>query len=54
MGFSVVTLRGSKWRPEVLESVAIIMTGINPDNLLRSIGLKLSGKVTASCPRVTL
>jgi len=54
MGFSVVTLRGSKWRPEVLESVAIIMTGINPDNLLRSIGLELSGKVTASCPRVTL
>jgi UDP-N-acetylglucosamine 2-epimerase (non-hydrolysing) len=44
MGFSVVTLRGSQWRPEVLDSGAIIMTGINPNNLLRSIGLELSGK----------
>ena len=44
MGFSAVTLRGSMERPEALESGSIIMTGINPDNLLRSIGLELSGE----------
>jgi UDP-N-acetylglucosamine 2-epimerase (non-hydrolysing) len=44
MGFSAVTLRGSMERPEALESGSISMTGINPDNLVRSIGLELSGK----------
>ena len=42
MGFSAVTLRGSMERPEALESGSIIMTGLNPANLIRSITLESS------------
>jgi UDP-N-acetylglucosamine 2-epimerase (non-hydrolysing) len=42
MGFSAVTLRGSMERPEALEAGSIIMTGLNPENLVRSIEQELS------------
>jgi len=54
MGFSAVTLRDSMERPEALESGHIIMAGINPDNVVRSIGQSLPARMTASCPRVML
>jgi len=45
MGFSAVTLRGSMERPEALESGSMIMTGLDPQNLVRSIELDaLAGK----------
>ena len=50
MGFSAVTLRGSMERPEALESGSIIMTGLDPENLVRSIGLELSAGRTQSIP----
>jgi len=42
MGFSAVTLRDSMERPEALEAGSIIMTGLNPENLVRSIEQELS------------
>jgi UDP-N-acetylglucosamine 2-epimerase (non-hydrolysing) len=44
MGFSAVTLRASMERPEALESGSIILTGLDSDNLIRSIGLEESEK----------
>ena len=42
LGYPAVTLRGSMERPEALESGSIMMTGLNPDNLLRCISLNMS------------
>jgi len=42
MGFSAVTIRGSMERPEALESGSIIMTGLEAENLVRSIILEIS------------
>ena len=50
MGFPAVTLRMSMERPEALESGSIILTGLEPDNLLQSIGLETSGNIVASMP----
>ena len=50
MGFSAVTLRGSMERPEALESGSMIMTGLDPDNLLRSIDIELSSIKASSLP----
>jgi UDP-N-acetylglucosamine 2-epimerase (non-hydrolysing) len=50
MGFSAVTLRGSMERPEALESGSMIMTGLDSDNLLRSIDIELSSIKASSLP----
>jgi UDP-N-acetylglucosamine 2-epimerase (non-hydrolysing) len=50
MGFFAVTLRGSMERPEALESGSIILTGLEPDNLIRSIGLETSGNIESGLP----
>jgi len=50
MGFPGVTLRASMERPEALEQGSIILTGLNPENLLRSISLELLQVRTSSCP----
>jgi len=50
MGFPAVTLRMSMERPEALESGSIILTGLEPDNLLQSIGLETSGNVVTGMP----
>ena len=42
MGFSAVTIRESMERPEALESGSIIMTGLEAENLVRSIILQIS------------
>ena len=42
MGFSAVTLRDSMERPEALEAGSIIMTGLNPGNLVQSLEQELS------------
>jgi len=50
MGFSAVTLRDSMERPEALDAGAIILTGLDPDNLLRSISMETSVKKSHSTP----
>jgi UDP-N-acetylglucosamine 2-epimerase (non-hydrolysing) len=42
MNFPAVTIRESMERPEALESGSIMMTGLNPDNLVRCITLNMS------------
>jgi UDP-N-acetylglucosamine 2-epimerase (non-hydrolysing) len=42
MSFPAVTLRDSMERPEALEVGSIILTGLNADNLVRSISLERS------------
>ena len=42
MSFPAVTIRDSTERPEALEVGSIILTGLNADNLVRSISLELS------------
>jgi UDP-N-acetylglucosamine 2-epimerase (non-hydrolysing) len=49
MNFHAVTLRESMERPEALETGSIIMTGLDPINLIRSITLQTSiGRVDVS------
>ena len=50
MGFSAVTLRDSMERPEALDAGAIILTGLDPDNLLRSISMETSLPKSHSVP----
>jgi len=50
MSLPAVTLRTSMERPEALESGAIILTGLDPDNLIRSIGLETSGNIGSGLP----
>jgi UDP-N-acetylglucosamine 2-epimerase (non-hydrolysing) len=50
MGFSAVTLRGSMERPEALETGSIIMTGLDPTNLIRSIALETSVDKASALP----
>ena len=49
MSFPAVTLRDSMERPEALEVGSIILTGLNADNLVRSISLELSRASEISC-----
>jgi UDP-N-acetylglucosamine 2-epimerase (non-hydrolysing) len=48
MGFYAVTLRDSMERPEALESGALMMTGLNPQAVIRAIQLQCSSKPSAS------
>ena len=50
MGFSAVTLRGSMERPEALETGSIIMTGLDPANLISSMILETSVGRSTSVP----
>jgi UDP-N-acetylglucosamine 2-epimerase (non-hydrolysing) len=51
MGFSAVTLRGSMERPEAIESGPMIMTGLNPRNVVQSIGLAASSNSESGIPK---
>jgi len=50
MGFSAVTLRDSMERPEALGTGHIILTGLDPDSLIRSIELEESGHIMNHLP----
>ena len=50
LGFSAVILRNSMERPEALEAGAGILTGLDPDNLLRSISMETSLPKSHSVP----
>jgi len=50
IGFSAVTLRESMERPEALETGSVIMTGLDPVNLIRSITLENSVDRASSLP----
>jgi len=50
LGFSAVILRNSMERPEALEAGAGILTGLDPDNLLRSISMETSLPKSHSIP----
>jgi len=50
LGFPAVTLRDSMERPEALGSGSIMMTGLNPDNLVRCITLTMSLDSESSLP----
>jgi UDP-N-acetylglucosamine 2-epimerase (non-hydrolysing) len=50
LGFCAVSLRGSMERPEALESGSIMLTGLEPENLLRCIALELSLESASHTP----
>ncbi|WP_179519397.1 non-hydrolyzing UDP-N-acetylglucosamine 2-epimerase [Nocardioides perillae] len=50
LGFPAVTLRDSIERPEALDTGSIIMTGLNPDDVVRATGLVMSATETPSVP----
>jgi len=50
LGFDAVSLRGSMERPEALESGSIMLTGLEPENLLRCIALELSLESASHIP----
>ena len=50
LGFGAVSLRGSMERPEALESGSIMLTGLEPENLLRCIALELSLESASHTP----
>jgi UDP-N-acetylglucosamine 2-epimerase (non-hydrolysing) len=50
-GFSAVSLRDSIERPEALESGSMILTGVEPEMLVRGIEMMNRSKVGSSCPQ---
>lgn len=42
LGFPAVTLRDSIERPEALDTGAIVMTGLSPDNVVEAVGLAMA------------
>jgi UDP-N-acetylglucosamine 2-epimerase len=51
LGFPAVTLRDSIERPEALDAGTIVMTGLDPDEVERSVRMAISdGAVTSSVP----
>lgn len=51
LGFPAVTLRDSIERPEALDSGSIMMTGLDPLDVERSVGMAMSdGPITSSTP----
>jgi UDP-N-acetylglucosamine 2-epimerase (non-hydrolysing) len=50
MSFPAVTLRDSMERPEALEVGSMIMTGLNPRNVVQSIGLAASRNTESGLP----
>jgi UDP-N-acetylglucosamine 2-epimerase (non-hydrolysing) len=50
LGFKALTIRDSMERPEALEAGSIVMSGINPQNVLQSLDLVLQNKFTSNIP----
>jgi UDP-N-acetyl-L-fucosamine synthase len=51
LGFPAITLRDSIERPEALDAGTVIMTGLDPDDVRRAVGIALAdGPVTSSLP----
>jgi UDP-N-acetyl-L-fucosamine synthase len=50
LGFPAVTLRDSIERPEALDTGSIIMTGLDPDDVVRATALTLSAAATSAVP----
>lgn len=51
LGFPAVTLRDSIERPEALDTGSIIMTGLDPQNVLDAVAVaRIDGAVTSSVP----
>ena len=44
LGFPAVTLRDAIERPEALDTGAILMTGLDPENVLEAMGLAMRGE----------
>jgi len=51
LGFPAVSLRDSIERPESLDVGSIILTGLDPNNLVESIGLQLETNISEVLPR---
>jgi UDP-N-acetylglucosamine 2-epimerase len=51
LGFPAITLRDSIERPEALDAGTIVMTGLDPDDVRRALGVAMAdGAVTSSVP----
>jgi UDP-N-acetylglucosamine 2-epimerase len=50
LGFKALTIRDSMERPEALEAGSIVMSGINPQNVLQALDLVLQNKFTSNVP----
>jgi UDP-N-acetylglucosamine 2-epimerase (non-hydrolysing) len=51
LGFPAITLRDSIERPEALDAGTIVMTGLDPDDVVRAVRIALDGSaVTTSIP----
>ncbi|WOQ16969.1 non-hydrolyzing UDP-N-acetylglucosamine 2-epimerase [Raineyella sp. W15-4] len=50
LGFPAVTLRDSIERPEALDTGAIVMTGLEPANVLEAVRLKMAGATIGRGP----
>jgi UDP-N-acetylglucosamine 2-epimerase (non-hydrolysing) len=51
LGFPAVYLRDSIERPESLDVGSMILTGLDPDNLVESVGLQLEASISEVLPR---
>ena len=54
LGFPAVTLRDSIERPEALDAGAIIMTGLDPDDVIRGVGAAIDRHARGSAPSVSI
>lgn len=50
MGFHAVTIRESMERPEALEASLVVMSGLEPENVIRSINLMASRQTSPRLP----
>lgn len=50
LGFPAVTLRDSIERPEALDTGAIVMTGLDPDNVVEAVRAVLADRDTGTGP----
>ena len=50
LGFPAVTLRESIERPEAVDAGAIVMTGLDPENLVQAIGIVVDSRAPACRP----
>jgi UDP-N-acetylglucosamine 2-epimerase (non-hydrolysing) len=50
IGFPAVSIRDSIERPEALETGSMVLTGLNPTNLIQSVELVRSQGLRASMP----
>lgn len=51
LGFPAITLRDSIERPEALDTGSIMMVGLNAEDVVRAVGMAMSGELTSEhCP----